>query len=112
SCSAGAVTACLPIGCTRESAAGYSFLLPIPAALGSVFYQLVKRGGTAGEVGFWPTLLATLVAFAVGYVVIIAFLKIVSTYSYRPFVYYRIGLAALVVILLLAGVLTVMPAAG
>ena len=33
------------------------------------------------------------------------FLKIVSTFSYKPFVYYRLGLAALVVILLLTGVL-------
>ena len=36
---------------------------------------------------------------------IIVFLKIVSTFSYKPFVYYRLGLAALVVILLLTGVL-------
>src|SRR5690625_4840071 len=110
--SGGTITAGLLMGYTREAAARYSFLLAIPAVLGSGFYQLIKSGGTAGEAGFWPTLLATLVAFAVGYVVIIAFLKIVSTYSYRPFVYYRIGLAALVVVLLLAGVLTVMPAAG
>ncbi len=34
------------------------------------------------------------------------FLKIVSTFSYKPFVYYRIGLAVVVVVLLLAGVLT------
>ena len=42
-------------------------------------------------------LVATLVAFVVGYLVIIVFLKIVSTFSYKPFVYYRLGLAALVV---------------
>jgi len=34
------------------------------------------------------------------------FLKIVSTFSYKPFVYYRIALAAVVVVLLAAGVLT------
>lgn len=108
--SGGTITAGLLMGYTREAAARYSFLLAIPAVLGSGFYQLFKSGGTAGEVGFWPTLLATAVAFVVGYVVIIAFLKIVSTYSYKPFVYYRIGLAVVVVILLLAGVLSVMPA--
>jgi undecaprenyl-diphosphatase len=37
--------------------------------------------------------------------VIIAFLKIVSTYSYRPFVIYRLGLAALVLLLLATGAL-------
>ena len=49
-------------------------------------------------------------AFVVGYVVIIAFLKIVSTYSYRPFVYYRLGVAALVVVLLLTGAVEASPA--
>ena len=44
-------------------------------------------------------------AFVVGYFVIIAFLKIVSTFSYTPFVVYRLVLAALVVLLLLTGVL-------
>jgi undecaprenyl-diphosphatase len=42
--------------------------------------------------------------------VIIGFLKIVSTYSYRPFVVYRIGLAVVVALLLLTGVLD--PLAG
>jgi undecaprenyl-diphosphatase len=41
--------------------------------------------------------------------VIIVFLKIVSTFSYRPFVWYRLGLAALVVVLLLTGVLEAVP---
>ncbi len=67
--------------------------------------------GKAGEPGFGGvTLIATVVAFFVGYLVIIAFLKIVSTFSYKPFVYYRLGLAALVVILLLTGVVDANPA--
>jgi len=52
---------------------------------------------------------ATLVAFAVGYVVIIAFLKIISTYSYMPFVIYRLVIAALVLVLLATGVLDALP---
>jgi len=63
-------------------------------------------------VGLVPTAVATVVAFFTGYLVIIAFLKIVSTYSYRPFVYYRLGLAALVVVLLLTGVLSPLGSAG
>ncbi|WP_265521055.1 undecaprenyl-diphosphatase UppP [Oerskovia flava] len=105
--SGGTITAGLLMGFTREAAARYSFLLAIPAVMGSGFYQLGKSIGepVPGAPGFAPTLLATIVAFGVGYLVIIAFLKIVSTYSYRPFVYYRLVLAALVVVLLLAGVL-------
>ena len=115
--SGGTITGGLLMGYTREAAARYSFLLAIPAVFGSGLYQLVGslgEFGTAGTPGFGMTLVATLVAFFVGYVVIIAFLKIVSTFSYKPFVYYRLGLAALVVILLLTGVLepVTAPAAG
>lgn len=108
--SGGTITAGLLLGYTREAAARYSFLLAIPAVMGSGFYQLVKSGGTGGDAGTAATVVATLVAFVVGYVVIIAFLKIVSTYSYRGFVYYRLALAALVVVLLLTGTLQPLPA--
>ncbi|MFV0253681.1 MAG: undecaprenyl-diphosphate phosphatase [Beutenbergiaceae bacterium] len=108
--SGGTITAGLLLGYTREAAARYSFLLAIPAVMGSGFYQLIKSGGTGGaSAGLLPTIVATIVAFAVGYVVIIAFLKIVSTYSYRGFVYYRIGLAALVVVLLITGIVDAVP---
>jgi undecaprenyl-diphosphatase len=101
------------MGYSRTAAARYSFLLAIPAVLGSGLYQLAKSVGSFGEAGtpgVLPTLIATVIAFVVGYVVIIGFLKIVSTYSYRPFVIYRIGLAVVVSILLLTGVLD--PLAG
>lgn len=106
--SGGTITAGLLLGYTREAAARYSFLLAIPAVLGSGFYQLAKSTdefGTPGTPGLGDTLLATVVAFFVGYVVIIAFLKIVSTYSYTPFVVYRLVVAAIVLLLLLTGVL-------
>jgi undecaprenyl-diphosphatase len=105
--SGGTITAGLLMGFTREAAARYSFLLAIPAVLGSGFYQLVKSAGepVPGAPGAGATLIATLVAFVVGYFVIIAFLKIVSTFSYTPFVVYRLVLAALLVLLLLTGVL-------
>ncbi|GAA1636670.1 undecaprenyl-diphosphate phosphatase [Georgenia ruanii] len=101
--SGGTITAGLLMGYTREAAARYSFLLAIPAVLGSGFYKLFTDG-LEGGVDPGPTLLATLVAFVVGYVVIIWFLKLVSTRSYLPFVIYRLALAAVVVVLLLTGV--------
>lgn len=103
--SGGTITAGLLMGYTREAAARYSFLLAIPAVLGSGFYQLAKTGVNVGTIGLVPTALATLVAFIVGYVVIIGFLKIVSNYSYWGFVLYRIGLGAVVMVLLGTGVL-------
>ncbi|MDM7831012.1 undecaprenyl-diphosphate phosphatase [Cellulomonas edaphi] len=111
--SGGTITGGLLMGYTREAAARYSFLLALPAVFGSGLFQLAKSAGdfgTAGTPGLAPTLVATLVAFVVGYLVIIVFLKIVSTFSYKPFVWYRLGLAALVVILLLTGTLDATPA--
>ena len=111
--SGGTITAGLLMGYTREAAARYSFLLAIPAVLGSGLFELAKSVGEFGKAGtpsLGATLIATLVAFFVGYIVIIAFLKIVSNYSYRPFVLYRLGLGALVLLLLVTGVLQPLPA--
>lgn len=107
--SGGTITAGLLMGFTRKAAADYSFLLAVPAVLGSGLYQLGKSLGddpAPGSPGGVATLIATLVAFVVGYVVIIGFLKLITTHSFMPFVWYRIGLAAVVVVLLLTGVLT------
>lgn len=113
--SGGTITAGLLMGYTREAAARYSFLLAIPAVLGSGMQQLVTSLDDFGDPGtpaLGVTILATLVAFVIGYLVIIAFLKIVSNYSYQPFVVYRIGLAVLVVGLILAGALQPVSAAA
>lgn len=111
--SGGTITAGLLMGFTREAAARYSFLLAIPAVLASGLFQLVKsvsEPALPGAPGAAATLVATLIAFVVGYFVIIIFLKIISTFSYKPFVIYRLGLAALVVLLLATNVLSPMGA--
>jgi undecaprenyl-diphosphatase len=110
--SGGTITAGLLLGYTREAAARYSFLLAIPAVLGSGLFELAKsldQFGTPGTPGVGATLIATAVAFVVGYVVIIAFLKIISTYSYLPFVIYRLVLSAVVLILMATGTLNALP---
>ncbi|PWD49583.1 undecaprenyl-diphosphatase [Serinibacter arcticus] len=108
--SGGTITAGLAMGYTREAAARYSFLLAVPAVLGSGLYQLAKAIGGHSDGGIvvsgGATLLATVAAFVVGFVVIIAFLKIVSSRGYLPFVIYRLVLAAVIGILLMNGVLS------
>ncbi|MDP3133065.1 MAG: undecaprenyl-diphosphate phosphatase [Burkholderiaceae bacterium] len=104
--SGGTITAGLLMGYTREAAARYSFLLAIPAVLASGAYQLVRTWGQPSAVAPGPTALATLVAFVVGYGVIVVFLRLVSSRGYMPFVLYRIALGAAVIVLLSAGVLT------
>lgn len=104
--SGGTITAGLLMGYTREAAARYSFLLAIPAVLASGFYQLYRSWEHGSPIAAGPTALATVVAFVVGYGVIVWFLKLVSTRSYMPFVIYRVALGLLVLALLGAGVLT------
>jgi undecaprenyl-diphosphatase len=102
--SGGTITAGLLMGYTRESAARYSFLLAIPAVLGSGFYQLAKSGGSGGSAGGLATAIATVIAFGVAYVVIVWFLRLISHHSFWPFVAYRLVFAAVIVVLLLTGV--------
>ncbi|MDY5155772.1 undecaprenyl-diphosphate phosphatase [Actinotignum timonense] len=104
--SGGTITTGLLLGYTREAAARVSFLMAVPAVLLSGFYQLVKYAGDA-SIPAGPTILATAISFVLGYAVIVWFLRLVSTRSYLPFVIYRLVLAALVVVLLGTGVLSV-----
>jgi undecaprenyl-diphosphatase len=112
--SGGTITAGRAMGYTREAAARYSFLLAMPAVFGSGFFQLAKSLDEPGALpaGWGATVIAALVAFVIGYIVIIAFLKIVSTYSYTPFVYYRVALGVIVIFLLTAGALDPLGGAG
>lgn len=108
--SGGTITAGLLMGYTRESAARYSFLLAIPAVFGSGFYELYKilsgHESAQSHFGIGETILATVVAFAVGYVIIGWFLKFISTRSFRPFVWYRIALGLALFVLLGTNVIT------
>lgn len=105
--SGGTIMAGLLMGYTREAAARYSFLLAVPAVFASGFYKLAGSisDGFNGYYGFGSTMLATAVAFVVGYLIIGWFLKYVSNKSYSIFVWYRIALGLLLYILLGTGVL-------
>lgn len=104
--SGGTITAGLIMGYSREAAARYSFLLAIPAVFASGFYQLYKSWGIQGPIAPGPTALATLVAFVVGYGVIVLFLRIVSSRGYGIFVWYRVALGLLILALLATGQLS------
>ena len=92
------------LGYTRVAATRYSFLLAVPAVFASGVYKLKDIG--EGHATWGPTTLATILAFFIGYAVIAWLIRFISTHSFRGFVYYRLGLAAVVAVLLLTGVLT------
>ncbi len=92
------------MGYKREAAARYSFLLAIPAVVGSGLFQL-KDVASDPNPAWGPIVLATLIAFVIGIGVIHWLLRYVSTHNFMPFVIYRLVLAAVVAGLLLGGVL-------
>lgn len=96
------------LGYNREAATRYAFLLAIPAVFASGLYEATKIGDDA-NVSWGPTILATAIAFVIGYGVIAWILRWVTTHSYAPFVIYRIALGTLVLILLATGVLSATP---
>jgi undecaprenyl-diphosphatase len=102
--SGGTLTAGLLMGYTRAAAARYSFLLAIPAVVGSGMFKLVDAGNDPVEPAWGAIVLATVVAFGVGYAVIAWLLRYITRHSFLPFVLYRLVLAAIVVVLLAAGV--------
>ena len=99
------ITMGLTLGYTREAATRYAFLLAIPAVLGSGFYEATRIGDDP-QVAWGQTLVATAIAFTVGYAVIAWLLRYLRTGSYLPFVAYRLALAALIVALLVTGTIT------
>ncbi|MFF5991743.1 undecaprenyl-diphosphate phosphatase [Prauserella flavalba] len=102
--SGGTITGGLFLGYKRSEAAEYSFLLAVPAVMASGFYQLTDIA--AGEGPAWgPTILATVVAFGVGYVVIAWLMAYIKKNSFLPFVIYRVVLGLLLLALVFTGVL-------
>ncbi|MGX1254249.1 undecaprenyl-diphosphatase [Streptomyces ambofaciens] len=93
------------MGYRREAAARYSFLLAIPAVLASGVFEL-KDAMESDHVSWGPTLFATVIAFGTGYVVIAWFMKFISTKSFMPFVWYRIALGIVIIVLVSVGVLS------
>jgi undecaprenyl-diphosphatase len=94
--SGGTTGAGLLLGYRREEAAEYSFLLAIPAVLMSGVLELFEIGDGAAP-AWGPTILATIVSFAVGYAAIAWFLRYISTHRFTPFIVYRVGLGIVII---------------
>ena len=100
--SGGTITAGLLMGYTRKAAARYAFLLAVPAVFASGLYKAAQEvpalltaegraaAVAAGEPSLLAILVATAVAFVVGFAVIVWFMRIIETHSYLMFVIYRV----------------------
>ena len=103
--SGGTITAGRFLSYTREAATRYAFLLALPAVFGSGLYKLKDIGGTGAATAWGPTIVATVIAFAVGYAVIAWLMRYLKTNSYTPFVIYRVALGVFLLILVATGAL-------
>ncbi len=96
-------------GLTREAAVRFSFLLAIPAVTASGLFSIPDAFEPAGEglnASGSQLLVATLVAFVLGYASIAWLLRFVVNHSLYWFVGYRIALGVVVLGLLAGGVVS------
>lgn len=120
--SGGTITAGLLLGYSRKSAARYAFLLAVPAVFASGLYKAAKEvpallsadgraaAAAAGEPSLLAIIVATLVSFALGYMVIVWFMRLIETRTYLVFVVYRVIAGLVLLGLLMGGVID--PLAG
>lgn len=104
--SGASISAGLLLGLDRAAAARFAFLLAIPAVLGAGFFEWPEALSEESVYGTGPLVLATVIAFLVGYAVVAWLLRYLSRGSFAPFVIYRIALGALTLVLLSTGTLT------
>ncbi|SCL35934.1 undecaprenyl-diphosphatase [Micromonospora nigra] len=108
--SGGTLTAGLLLNLTRETAARYSFLLAIPAVVMSGIFSIgdVFEPAAAGTAvpSVAQMIVATIIAFGVGYAAIAWLLRYVAHHTLYVFVLYRVALGTLVLALLMTGTIS------
>lgn len=99
--SGGTITAGLFLGLQRTAAVRYSFLLAIPAVVAAGIFTIpdIAKGGITPV----QMIVATVIAFVVGFGVIAWLLRWVAKHTVYAFVWYRLALGVLLFVALGAG---------
>jgi undecaprenyl-diphosphatase len=102
------MSAGLLLGLERPAAARFAFLLAVPAVVASGLFELkdVITGDEHSTTPIGYVLIATLVAFVVGYAAIAWFLRYLAHHSVKVFVIYRLLVGSSVLLLLAAGAIS------
>ncbi|HEX8690497.1 MAG TPA: undecaprenyl-diphosphate phosphatase [Solirubrobacterales bacterium] len=88
----------------RVAVTRLSFFLSIPALTGAGILQTISEfDNVAGGVGWGPTLVATLVSFAVALFAVSWLLRYIARHTYSIFIVYRVALGAFVLALVASG---------
>jgi undecaprenyl-diphosphatase len=104
--SGGTITVGLLLGYTRAAAARYSFLLAIPAVLGSGLFQFFSTVADLDQSLLIATIVATVVSGLVGLSVIHYLLKYLQKGSFMPFVIWRVLVGIWLLVMLSTGALS------
>jgi len=105
------ITAGLFLGLTRDAAARFSFLLSVPAVFASGVYemykisQMAKAGTDVFTLGIGNLAVATVISGVAGYAAIAWLLRYLMRNTTLAFVWYRLILGFLLVLLLLTGLI-------
>ncbi len=98
------MTAARFIGFNREAAVRISFLMSVPVIVGAVVFEvggLIKDGIPDGLLV--PMIVGIIASALSGLLAVWGTLTIVRTYSFMPFVIYRIGLGVAILLILATG---------
>lgn len=98
------ITAGLFLGLNREAAARFSFLLSIPAVLGSGILELKKAIPIVSGEDFSSLMIATIISGISGYAAIAFLLNYLRSKSIGIFIYYRLALGCLLLFLAVSGI--------
>jgi len=97
------ITAALMLGLERQSAARFSFLLSIPIIFGAGLLQVVKLAEQGNEAHWLQIGVGALVAGCSALACIHLFLKWLDRVGMMPFVWYRLALGVILLLVWLAG---------
>lgn len=102
------MSAGLLLGLQRPAAARFSFLLAVPAVVASGLFELkdVISGDERVNSPLGNVLVATLIAFVIGYAAIAWLLRYLAHHSVRLFVIYRVLLGGAVLLLVATGTIS------
>ena len=94
-------------GFDRVTVTKLSFFLSIPALFAAGVLQTVTNIDTISNgVGWLPTTIATIVSFIVAYLAVAWLLKFIAKHTYSIFIWYRLALGSLLIVLLLTNTIS------
>lgn len=91
------------LGFSRSDSARFSFLLAIPLILGAGSKQILELLSSPVEIVWLPMIIGAVVAFVVALLAIHFMITFIRNHSLWPFIWYRITLAALILVVAFFG---------